>query len=78
MADSQPTTDYARGLQDAAKLCADAADRICGGRKRANQIDQHTADVLRSVATRILSLVEKAEPRLGSNYQQSIIAKANS
>lgn len=53
--------DYQRGLQDAANILAEAAVRLLGnGRRRVNQVDRHTAYVLRDMESRILALKEPA------------------
>ena len=48
---------YNNALDDAAKTCSDAAIRlISNGRARVNQVDRHTADVLRGMETKIQAM----------------------
>jgi hypothetical protein len=57
MVDNQSNADYERGLRDAAAVCSLAALRLLGnGKVRVNQVDRHTAEVLRSMEQRILAL----------------------
>jgi hypothetical protein len=58
MAESQPT-EYQRGVREAAEICKQSAIRLLSGKSRTNQVDRHTAEVLRSMEKQILALLEK-------------------
>ena len=61
MSQDKTTPDYHRGLDDAANICAQAAIQlISNGRVRVNQVDRHTAEVLRSMERKILALKEQS------------------
>lgn len=52
--------NYNAAITKAASVCADAAIRlISNGRARVNQIDRHTAEVLRAMEQKLLELQEK-------------------
>jgi hypothetical protein len=52
--------NYNAAVDAAASVCADAAIKLLSGVARVNQVDRHTAEVLRLMEKRILALTAYA------------------
>jgi hypothetical protein len=51
---------FADGIEAAARVAEQAAQKIIGGRKRTNEVDRHTAYVLERIAKEVRALAKVA------------------
>ena len=60
-----------KALSEAAAICQNASFRLTSGKRRISQVDEHMADVLQSMARKIMAL-ETAE----TDQEHSLSEKA--